>query len=134
MDITQQRSSYARAFLKGVFMKNLIASYIETALWSSLDHNDEPLDSNYNDDDLSEEAMLKSTQDCAEFIRQAGDLLKGLSLNQVMHDFWLTRNHHGAGFWDGDYEYKVGKKLTEIAHGFGEVNLYVGDDNKLYLM
>lgn len=34
-------------------------------------------------------------------------------------DFWLTRNRHGAGFWDrgaGD----VGKRLTQAAHGFGE--------------
>lgn len=36
-------------------------------------------------------------------------------------DFYLTRNGHGAGFWDGDYPDEVGRKLTDIAHGFGEV-------------
>jgi hypothetical protein len=36
----------------------------------------------------------------------------------IEHDFFLTRNGHGAGFWDGDY--KNGEKLTEIAKSFGE--------------
>lgn len=36
------------------------------------------------------------------------------------HDFWLTRNGHGAGFWDrglGD----LGDRLTEAAKVYGEV-------------
>jgi hypothetical protein len=40
------------------------------------------------------------------------------------HDFWLTRNHHGAGFWDGDWEQSAGEKLTALAESFGEFNLY----------
>lgn len=39
-------------------------------------------------------------------------------------DFYLTRNGHGAGFWDGDYPDEVGRKLTDIAHGFGETWAY----------
>jgi hypothetical protein len=49
----------------------------------------------------------------------------------IAHDFWLTRNHHGAGFWDGDYG-KYGDKLTAIAQTFSEVDLYVGDDGLIY--
>ena len=56
-----------------------------------------------------------------------------IDMEQVAHDFWLTRNRHGAGFWDGDYEEEAGKKLTEIAHSFGEVHPYVGDDGKIYI-
>lgn len=37
-------------------------------------------------------------------------------------DFYLTRNGHGAGFWDGDYPDEIGEKLTEMAHSFGEIN------------
>jgi hypothetical protein len=51
----------------------------------------------------------------------------------VAHDFWLTRNHHGAGFWDGDYPEPLGKQLTELAHSYGECELYVGDDSKIYI-
>lgn len=46
-------------------------------------------------------------------------------------DFWLTRNGHGAGFWDrglGD----VGTRLTCAAHNYGSVDLYAGDDGLIY--
>jgi hypothetical protein len=43
------------------------------------------------------------------------------------HDFWLTRNGHGAGFWDGDWPEEVGKRLTEASKKYGEVYLYVQD-------
>lgn len=40
------------------------------------------------------------------------------------HDLWLTRNHHGCGFWDRGYEETVGDRLTDIAHDMGERYLY----------
>ena len=48
------------------------------------------------------------------------------------HDFWLTRNHHGAGFWDGDWPEPQATALTDAAHAFGERNLYLGDDGRIY--
>jgi len=36
-------------------------------------------------------------------------------------DFWLTRNGHGAGFWDGGWDH--GDELAEIAHSFGECSV-----------
>lgn len=41
------------------------------------------------------------------------------------HDFWFTRNGHGAGFWDGAYTH--GDELTEIAKAFGECHLIDGE-------
>jgi hypothetical protein len=46
------------------------------------------------------------------------------------HDFWLTRNHHGAGFWDrglGD----AGKILTTLAQGYREVSLFATADGQV---
>ena len=51
----------------------------------------------------------------------------GYGPEQIGIDFWLTRNRHGAGFWDrglGD----IGEKLTDIAHQMGERSVYVGED------
>ena len=48
------------------------------------------------------------------------------------HDFWLTRNGHGAGFWDGDWKEPAASKLDAASHAFGEVDLYIGDDGKVY--
>ena len=48
-------------------------------------------------------------------------------------DFWLTRNHHGAGFWDGDWDHLDGtgeaaKRLTDSAHSFGEANCFIDSE------
>jgi hypothetical protein len=111
---------------------SLVQSYLITALWSSTDDNGQPLDDNYSIDDLSKEILKRAEKDTSSFIEKAGHLLNGYSLETAMHDFWLTRNGHGAGFWDGDYEDSIGEKLTELSKEFGEINLYVGDDSKLY--
>lgn len=47
------------------------------------------------------------------------------------HDFYLTRNRHGAGFWDGDW--KDGEKLTEAAHTWGSQFLMVARDGSVSL-
>ena len=110
----------------------LIDIYFQTALWSSVDDNDEPLDANYSFNDLDDSTILQAQNDIDKFIEIAGPLLDGYQYEQILHDFWLTRNRDGAGFWDGDYEKSVGDKLTEISHSFGGLDLYVGDDGKLY--
>ena len=113
-------------------------SYITTAFWSSNDESDEsggdPLENNYDWTDLAPEALDKMIADCKAFEERNEDLLDQANCDShAGHDFWLTRNHHGAGFWDGDYEEALGEKLTAAAHEFGECDLYVGDDGKIYL-
>jgi hypothetical protein len=85
---------------------------------------------------FADSALALATADCTSFIRRAGpELLKGIAPDSAGHDFWLTRNHHGAGFWDRD-ELDAddrGKKLTDIAHAFGEKDLVLGDDGLTYI-
>jgi hypothetical protein len=111
-------------------INSILGSYIETALWSSND--DENGFDELSFSDISPETIQKMQSDLDQFVSKAGDLLDGLDLEQVAHDFWLTRNGHGAGFWDGDYEQDIGEKLTDLAHSFGETDLYVGDDGMVY--
>jgi hypothetical protein len=80
---------------------------------------------------IGRETLLKMVEDCARFQREAD--LTDYPTKQAGHDFWLTRNHHGCGFWENDYGTESQcKKLTEFSHGFGEVDLYEGDDGKIY--
>ena len=51
---------------------------------------------------------------------------------QAGHDFWLTRNRHGAGFWDRGLGER-GQRLTDAAHVYGESYLSIGDDGKVYV-
>lgn len=119
-------------------------AYLEAALWSTNDESDdnggEPMDKNYDFDDIAPEALEKVKADCAKFQADNADWInRKHCLNysttpeaRAGHDFWLTRNGHGAGFWDGDWSKESEAVLTVASKKFGEVNPYVGDDGKLY--
>ena len=112
-----------------------VRTYIETALWSSHDESDdrggEPLDANYGVVDVADESVLKCIADCDAFIERAGSMLAERGIERGMHDFWLTRNGHGAGFWDGDWP-ENGDALTALAESFGPLDPVVGDDGMIY--
>lgn len=110
-------------------------AYLEAALWSSMDESTpeggEPMDANYSFADLAPETLDRMKTDCAAFQRQHWNDIQD-DVERAGHDFWLTRNHHGAGFWDGDWPEGVDEKLTAASHSWGEVDLYVGDDGRIY--
>lgn len=115
---------------------SMVTAYLEAALWAELDESDEyggiPLGESFSIDDVSEESMEKARTDCLAFIEENESDLAEIDAPTAGHDFWLTRNHHGAGFWDrglGD----IGDRLSESAHSFGEVYIYIGDDDELHL-
>lgn len=115
-------------------------AYITCALWSSHDESDpetggDPMDDNYGPEDIAPETMVKMQQDCQDFLTENQALiLEHGTLSRAGHDFWLTRNGHGAGFWDGDWPEDVGETLTKASKTFGEFDLYVGDDGKIHAM
>ena len=108
--------------------------YLEAAMWT--DEPDEVIESTpeWNYDNLAPEALEGALRDCKAFQLEAADPLRLLDSegdDQHGHDFWLTRNGHGAGFWDRGYGV-TGKVLTDIADKYGMTDLYLGDDGKLY--
>lgn len=109
-------------------------AYIECALWSSTDYESNPLDDNYGPEDLHETALAEMKTDVEAFTTDNAALLQesGLSDEQIGHDFWLTRNGHGAGFWDRGLG-AIGERLTEASHSYGSCDIYVGDDGKLHI-
>ena len=116
-------------------LNEMFQGYATCALWSSTDETTEqggnPLDDNFSIDDLSgdcQEIMMKDCQYFLEIAGYQGISLAGLNFNQIGHDLWLTRNGHGTGFWDGDYDDDLGEKLTKISKDMGECNLFVCDD------
>lgn len=105
----------------------ILEAYLEAALWTEEEEIGPASIS-----DISDESKEKANQDVLEFMSKAGSLLDGIDPEQVGHDLWLTRNGHGAGFWDrglGD----VGESLSEIAREMGGKYLYRGDDGKIYI-
>ncbi len=96
--------------------------------------------------DLAPEALACIIADCKAFQEQFPELLDlaysleadGLAYTdeRAGHDFWLTRNGHGCGFWSrtfkGERSEGVGDALTDCAEGFGETGAYLGDDGRIY--
>jgi hypothetical protein len=112
--------------------------YVECALWSSTDQSTEsggyPLDDNYGPDDIDGATVLVARDECADFVRaNYADLCAYVRVPNAFanwasagHDFWLTRNRHGAGFWDRGLG-ELGDRLTEASHPYGEAYLMPGD-------
>lgn len=107
-------------------LKSFTQAYIEAALWSSSDEHGTPLDR--LDTELDADARERMELDAADFWTSNAELWEGTEMSdeQAGHDFWLTRNRHGAGFWDRGLG-PIGKELTGRAHAFGEADLYVTD-------
>ena len=112
------------------------AAYAESALWATTDHNSEPLNKRFDTDSFSESVWLKILSQCADFlsrpeVQQLTDNWDMEDYRQAGHDFFLTRNRHGAGFWDGHWG-DSGKPLTDLSHQFGESQPYDNCDGELY--
>ena len=124
-----------------------VSAYLVAALWSSTDDGDTALDYNHDMGDFTETALHTMRQHCSYFLtaQQAGGIIeKAIETGNVYlsgdgsdewshagHDFWLTRNGHGAGFWDGDWPEPYATQLTEICQSLPEIDLYITDDDQI---
>ena len=112
-------------------------------LWSSSDGDHEGLE----DFEASPELIARITADWQSFREKAEEMgfdpeehlaemlhpdNEGDAWNAAAHDFILTRNGHGAGFWDGGWHKPWDRRLTDLAREFGEISCYVGDDSLIY--
>lgn len=98
--------------------------YVLAALWLS---DPSPGQGDYTETGLSlipsvsEDWLKQAIADCERFQLENWHALEAAGTDsQNGHDFWLTRNGHGAGFWDRGYPDEVGKPLSKAARSFGE--------------
>lgn len=104
----------------------VIEQYLSTALWSSTDDDGDALDD--RDYPWVRKAMKEAKGDCESFIAYARetispDCFDDISDSDIGHNFWLNRNHHGAGFWDRGFTY--GDALSKASHTFGSADVYI---------
>lgn len=136
------------------YLAEFTNAYIECAIWSSTVEvaetktgrfvsdeweltRTEPMDSHYGADDLTPEAREQMAEDCRQFVSSNRELLSAAEdvdpiygADRAGHDFWLTRNGHGAGFWDRGLG-ATGDRLTEAANAYGSADLYVDDSGSV---
>lgn len=119
--------------------------YVTCVFWLGVEDPEDDsgnTDADVTFDDLAPETLQSMIADCHRFQQDAAEALseaygRGYSEERAGHDFWLTRNGHGAGFWDRDVlqAAKIGERLTSLCGWrttFGGVDLYLGDDGKIY--
>jgi len=121
--------------------KAFVSAYLD-AIWA-LTGNVDP-DASLDSEGFTIDAMDISTMrgvitDCEAFyhrnkhlIDRRADVVGAERASHAGHDFFLTRNGHGAGFWDGDWPKAEGETLTSAAEAFGPTYFYVGDDGRIY--
>lgn len=115
-------------------------AYVTAMFFTESGDTESEIPKNLGAADFSQELYDRVVTDCREFQEKFGELLiddnckyDGCpTIEYAGHDFWLTRNGHGAGFLDGDWDKSVAEKLAEGAKTFGELYIYVGDDSLIY--
>lgn len=107
---------------------DMLNSYLEAALWTE----EERVGPANIESDISDDAKIDAYTDIKSFMNKAGSLVDEMEPFQVGHDLWLTRNGHGAGFFDRGLG-EVGDKLSDIARNMGEKHLFWGDDEKIHI-
>ena len=110
--------------------------YVEAMLWAntySITGEELAVEPTVND--LDSETQLQLSNDARTFydtnLRLLTEAATARPWSHLGHDFALTRNRHGAGFWDRGLG-TCGEKLTVEAQAMGESNLFVDDDGIVY--
>lgn len=114
-----------------------IAGYVEALLWSSVVEQDGET-VNADNFPLSTAGADRCAADCLAFCNANGAFVAravGLyGASQAGHDFALTRNGHGAGYWDSEeLPEDLRQHLTSAAQAAGEANLWLNDDEEIEL-
>lgn len=115
-------------------LKTMQLAYLTALYWTETGDDGQPP----SDAEITPLCNAKALNDCAAFYRAITQNVRGflpeLDWSRVGHDFWLTRNGHGAGFWDRPEVYgPVGCSwLTAMAQACGEhVAEFIDDDRVL---
>lgn len=98
--------------------------------------NNQSFDS-FSENNIDADSLIQAYNDIKTFISNVNPefihiAIKEQGAERLGHDIWLTRNHHGAGFFDHSYDYDMEQALTKAAQELKEVNLYIGDDYMLH--
>lgn len=114
-------------------------SYVGAALWTATDEEGQPIENKFEEPDIDPASLAEQREQLVDFMRanrgllaQAAELRSGFfDAAQIGHDFHLTRNGHGTGFWDRGLG-EAGSQLSEAAKVHGSAELSAGHDGKLY--
>lgn len=125
--------------MDAITIKNMAASYLTASLWSSFIEGYEPAeyyDEVYCTSDFTESAWRYAVDLCRDFVGKAEDLgIDIVDVHNAGHNFWLSRNGHGSGFFDEVPSLYGGQDkclaLQDLAESYGKDYVFVTDNYQL---
>lgn len=122
--------------LKGLdenYVRGMAQALVECAVWTHPE-NDEGVNeveqANAGWSEVMGDDEKEVLDECRAFAALAGEDLDDIPATSAGHNFWLSRNGHGTGFWDRGWEDK-GDRLHELARSFGEADLHLSEEGTL---
>jgi hypothetical protein len=111
-------------------INEILNSYLETAIWA--EESDENYLKGKTIQDVDKESKANSAIDIYQFLQkaqqEAAEELNTQDSESLGHNLWLSRNGHGAGFFDDNND-----KLQNLARNMKEINIFMGADGKVYI-
>ena len=115
-------------------------AYVKCALWSTSATSVPRLDTFYSA--LHPDTRRQMIRDCMKFFTDNRSVWLAQCVDAdthpadqaalAGHDFWLGREGHVTGFWDGNWKEPAATHLSAAATEFGQNSIYVGDDELLH--
>lgn len=125
--------------ISGAEQERIYTGFVEAMLWAEHYFDEQGNDrgawqDHYDIEDISNDAESQIKADIDGFVNLCEG--QGIDLHaldyrterfaNIGHDFYLTRQGHGVGFWDRGFG-QVGEELTKWAKTYGSINLYDSD-------
>jgi hypothetical protein len=90
----------------------------------------------FSKEDIEPDSLIRAYKDIKEFVNLAGEEAIDAAVSEygyenLGHDLWLSRNGHGAGFFDRRFDDDIEKSLMDSARKMGEIYMYINGDMKL---
>lgn len=104
---------------------DILKAYLECALWTEEENDDLESKTIY---DITEKSKKEAIEQIEWFVDSAGEALNNIEDSSIGYDLWLTRNGHGAGFFDKNYDKDIIDFLLFLCDELGEAYLHVIDD------
>lgn len=130
-------------------LEQFVRGYLFAMEWAEEERLDE--EGRTDVSEIHPDSLSASRGDCEAFIEEHFEALEELGREALYseeypaweclgHDFYLTRNGHGAGYWSRDFNreetLELAKKLSDQVGYFTKyppVTAYMGDDGFIYI-
>lgn len=118
------------------YVTRMVDGYVDAALWVGVwDRHGELAYDDVSRDAVSADTLASAAADVQDFVTAMWSVLSVTEPwmsgpEQAGHDFFLTRNGHGAGFWDRGAG-AAGDELSDAARPYGPVDWMMLDDGSV---